>query len=419
MNTGSVRQRHTRTCPRLPNGEWAPHRCRGAWEYVIEVGRNRSGRRRQLTKGGYPTRKEARAAMDNCLENLRGGVDVETRMTLDQYLEEWLASKRSLRPSTLNSYGQHVEMYLRPLLGHIALRELRSRQIDLFIEEISKARGVHTLSPATVRRIFGTLRVALNDAARRRLIPFSPAQHIELPSEHREGARIWTPQQVSAFLSHVKDDRLYAAYHLVIMTGLRRGELCGLRWRDVDLDRGLIRVSQSAVQVGGKLHIGPPKTRAGARTVALDAISVDVLRLHREQQDLERRAWGPSYRDSDLVFAREDGYYFSPEKLSRRFRSASAAAALPVIRFHDLRHTSASLALAAGVAMKVVSERLGHSTTAITADLYSHVIPAVAQDAADAIARAVQAHVADAARERIVSAQADRAARSARAENGE
>lgn len=162
-------------------------------------------------------------------------------------------------------------------------------------------------------------------------------------------------------------------------------------WSDVHLDEGYLRVSRAAIELGGRVHVGPPKTRSGVRNVPLDSLTVEILRLHKSRQEAEQHNWGDGYLDQGLVFAREDGSMLQPEGVSRRFRAAATRAGLPAIRFHDLRHTSASLALAAGVAMKVVSDRLGHSTIGITADLYTHVVPTVARDAAEAIAAVLRA----------------------------
>lgn len=181
---------------------------------------------------------------------------------------------------------------------------------------------------------------------------------------------------------------MFTAYHLALVTGMRRGEICGLRWIDVDLARSQLRVSQAAVQAGGTIHFGPPKTRSGLRTIALNAGTVAVLRQHQVEQAGFRAQWG-LLGQGELVFSRPDGSVLSPERLSRKFKEATQAAGPPVIRFHDLRHTSASLALAAGVALKTVGGRLGHSTTAITADLYTHISDAVGRSAADAIAQSV------------------------------
>ena len=389
MISGSVRQRHLTGCPRRPDGEWTSHRCKGTWQYVIELNRDGSRQRRQLTKAGFTSRREASAALQEALHGLRKGIDVSSRTTVGDYLESWLDAKRKLRPSTAKSYEQHVRLYLKPLLGGVALRELGPGHIDLLFAALSKPRKPRPLSTATIRRIHSTLRVALNDAVRRRVLHYNPAQYIELPPEPSSARTVWTPKQAARFLSASRDDPLFAAYHLALVTGMRRGEVCGLRWVDVDLDRSQVRVCQAAVQVGGTIHIGPPKTRSGLRTIALDAGTVGVLRRQQLEQASLRAQWAVA-GEGGLVFSRPDGSVLSPERLSRKFKEATVAAGLPVIRFHDLRHTSASLALAAGVALKTVSGRLGHSTTAITADLYTHISEAVGRDAAEAIARSVE-----------------------------
>ena len=366
----------------------AEHRCRGRWSYVVDAGRDATGRRRQLTRGGYATRTEARAALRELL--LAGSArDIDShRLTVGSYLEQWLDGKRALRPSTRKSYREHLDLYLLPHLGHLRLRNLAAPHIDAMINAIANDGGKHR-SPTTIRRIHATLRSALNTALRRQLINVNPALQVELPRQDRKTAAVWTPAQLSEFLTAIRTDRLYALYHLVALTGLRRGEVLGLRWSDVDPERRLLFINQQVVQVGRTTHIGPPKTSRARRVVPLDAGTAALLELHRRDQQHERQAWGAAWTDTGMVFTREDGTLLSPDYLTRRFKALVRAVGVPPIRFHGLRHTSASLALAAGVAMKVVSERLGHSAIAITADLYTHVAPTVAQDAADAIARLV------------------------------
>ncbi len=216
---------------------------------------------------------------------------------------------------------------------------------------------------------------------------WNPAAHVELPTAVRTTAVVWTPAQLATFLDLHADHRHYALFHLIAVAGLRRGEALGLRWADVDLDQRLIRVQQQLLEAHGHLHFGPPKTSSGLRTVPLDDVTVSVLGEHREQQDREaaRADVMQLWSDTGLVFTRHNGLCLRPDRITREFQGVVKEAGLPTIRLHDLRHTSASLALAAGVPLKVVSARLGHSSLSITADLYTHVIPAVAYDAADLI----------------------------------
>jgi integrase len=201
--------------------------------------------------------------------------------------------------------------------------------------------------------------------------------------------RAWTAAEARRFLEHVADDRLYAMWALFLATGLRRGEIAGLRWADVDLDRANPSVRRSRVSVAWHVHDSEPKTRASRRAVSLDARVVAILRAHRRHQLEERLAWGAAWIDSGYVFTRENGEPLHPETIATSFPSLVAGAGVSKIRLHDLRHTSASLALAAGIHPKIVCERLGHSSIAITLDLYSHVAPGLQAEAADKLGRVI------------------------------
>ena len=394
MKRGTVRQRHTATCPRSPDRTFAPHKCRGLWEYLIDLGKDGDNRRQQHSKGGFSTRKAAFLALQQTVDDLRGGVDVVSQQTVSQYLEEWLTSKRALRPGTVKSYREHIRLHIVPRIGQLPLRDLRPRHVDLMVTALTRIHGKSSLTASTIRRIHATLRVALNDAVKRRLIPYNPAAHVELPVARRPTSIVWDARQVAYFLTATAATEMGLAYRLVVMTGMRRGELCGLRWSDVDLDVGYLRISQAVSEIDGMLHVGKPKTKAGTRVVPLDVDTCRLLLDHGARQRREAVEWGDGYQGNDYVFGRPNGSVLRPDTLARGFRRAVKEAGLPTIRFHDLRHTSASLALAAGIPMRVVSDRLGHSSTAITADLYTHVVPSVARGAADAIAMLV----ADAAR---------------------
>ena len=196
----------------------------------------------------------------------------------------------------------------------------------------------------------------------------------------------WPAATLRAFLEGVGGDRLCAAWHLAAATGMRRGEVLGLRWQDVDLDASRVAVRQTLISIRYRLSFGTPKTAKGRRLIALDDRTVAELKRHRKAQLQERLAFGPGYSDADLVFVREDGSPVHPDLFSDYFEKHARRLGLPRIRLHDLRHTHATLALQAGVNPKVISERLGHATVAFTLDRYAHCVPAMEEEAAARVA---------------------------------
>jgi integrase len=386
---GSVSQRHTRSCPRAEDGSYTPHRCKGTWQWVLEYGRDSNGRRLQTSKAGFATKAAAQTALQEMVRTLMTDVNL-TSVTVQEYLETWLNSKHALKPTTRALYTEFTSNYLVPHLGKIRLLELRAHHLDRMYASITVGMRGRPLSPSTIRRIHGVLRSALNTAVKRRLIPYNPAEHIELAPENPKKPKPWTPEQCHTFLKHISADRLASLYHLILITGMRRGESVGLRWQDLDLDRASLSVNQQITDVNGRSMVSTPKTKRGERVVYIDAETVAMLRRQRETQYLERTAWGPAWNEAGLVFTREDGSPLRPEYATRHFQALAEDAGLPVIRLHDLRHTNASLALDAGVDLKVVSERLGHSQIAITADLYTHVNSGPGRAAAEQIARALR-----------------------------
>ena len=247
-----------------------------------------------------------------------------------------------------------------------------------------------SLSATTVRHIHASLHRALRDAVRWGWTMRNSADQADPPKRSRSSTmRTWKAEEVKAFLSHVGDDRLHTAWLLLATTGMRRGEALGLRWDDLDLEDGWASTNQSLISVGYAIELSEPKTQRGRRRVALDATTAAALRDHRTRQLEECMAWGPAWENTGNVFVREDGSPIHPDAFSKQFNSRVATAGLPRIRLHDLRHTHATLALQAGIHPRVVSERLGHATIAITLDTYSHAIPAMEKAAADQVAALV------------------------------
>jgi integrase len=196
---------------------------------------------------------------------------------------------------------------------------------------------------------------------------------------------VWAPGEVRRFLNHVRaaDETLYPLFALVVSTGMRRGEALGLSWNAVDLEGGVVRITKTLITVDGKVRVGEPKTKRSRRAVSLDAQTASILRRHKALQSTRRLALGDAWNDTAAVFDDGTGSVLRPDRVSKTFSKLAAAAGVPRIRFHDLRHTAASLMLAAGVPAKVASERLGHATISITLDTYSHLLPGLSEDAAE------------------------------------
>ncbi|MFJ2186408.1 tyrosine-type recombinase/integrase [Kitasatospora sp. NPDC087861] len=383
---------------------------------------------------------------------LKAGQDLSTRVTVGEWLDTWLAGKK-IRKSGITRYECDVRVHLKPRIGHIRVDRLRvSTLAEMFtaiadaneeilennalrhalkaelatvpikgLENRARRRALRaelaemppfrrTTGAATRQRIRATLRTALNEAIPEGLITLNPAAHVKLDPAARPNAlvwtperaaqwqatgvkpspvMVWTPQQTGAFLDFVAADRLYAMWHVIAFRGLRRGEACGQPWSETNLDNSSLTVTAQLVQDGWEVQESDPKTDGSFRTVALDDDTVAVLRRHRERQQKDRDDWGSAWKDTGRVFTNEDGSWLHPGKVTEMFERLVTASGLPPIRLHDLRHGAATLALAGGVDMKVVSEMLGHSSIKITSDIYTSVLPEIAKDAAEAAAKLV------------------------------
>jgi len=363
------------------------------WTYVVDVGHDTTGRRRQTSKGGFPAKKEAQAALNVAINALQQGTYVEpTAITVAHFLRErWLpAARGTIRSTTYSSYEMHVRCYLIPAFGPLRLQQVTPLAINAFYAELSKGwNGRSVLSAASVRRIHATLHRALRDAVRWQLIVRNPAGAADPPRARRPEMKVWTPTQLHVFLSEAAGDRHYTLWLFYILTGVRRGEALALRWSDIDLRAGTAAIRRSLVPVDHSLVFGEPKTERGRRLIGLDSDLVSALGKHGRNQAKERLRLGSAYEDQDLVFAHQDGKPLHPERLSRWFSKLVGTTDAPHIRLHDLRHLHATLALAAGIAPRVLADRLGHSTTAVTTDTYQHVLPDLDHDAARRVAALV------------------------------
>jgi integrase len=287
----------------------------------------------------------------------------------------------TVRPSTFERHEQIIRMHIKPALGRVGLKHLTPAHV----------RGLITgkleigLAPATVRKIHSTLHKALSQAVSDGLIPRNAAD-VKAPRPAPKEMRPLSEGEARTFLDAARGDRFEALYVLAISTGLRRGELLGLRWDDVDLERGTLRVGRALVREGGRHAVGETKTRRGRRQVNLTSRTVTALRAHRTRQLEEKIRLAGLYENRGLIFATQKGTPVNPENLVKRsFKPLLERVGLPEIRFHDLRHTCATLLLGQGVHPKLVQELLGHATIAMTLDTYSHYLPSMGNQAAGAM----------------------------------
>jgi len=261
--------------------------------------------------------------------------------------------------------------------------DLSSLYGELLASGYRKGNSTRGLSPTTVKYIHQIVRKALADAVRWGLLLRNPAAQVDPPRKSDQEMATWSAPEARRFIEVVADDRLRAMWILLCSTGMRRGEVLGLHWEDVDLDAGRIAVQRALVEVSGyDLRLSDPKSARGKRSVRLDRHTTAELARHRRRQLEERMAHGLGSR-TELVFTRPDGSQLQPQRVSRSFQSLARRAELPSIRLHDLRHTAATLALAAGIHPKVVSERLGDSTIQLTLDTDSHVVEGIQEAAAE------------------------------------
>lgn len=366
---------------RRGNGEGSlTKRPDGRWEARITL---ENGKRKSYFS---KSRQVAARRLAEALRDLDKGLPiVGERQTLGVYLTEWLAIiKPTLRESAWLRYEEICRLHIVPRLGTTSLAKLSAQHLNhLYAEKLGKG-----LSPRSVRYIHMTLHKALKDALRVGLVQRNVAMLATPPRKRRRTMDVLTPEQARMFLETVHGNRLEALYVLAITCGMRQGELLSLRWRDVDLPSRHIQVRSSVRRRSGRFIFSDPKTEHGRRKVALTALAVQALLQHRVNQQLERLAAGPAWSEGDLVFSDETGQPLIGINVTRHhFPAILKQAGLPLIRFHDLRHTAATLLLLQGVHPEIVSEMLGHASITITLDLYSHVLPDMQKDATNAMDR--------------------------------
>lgn len=321
-------------------------------------------------------------------------------LTVKDYLDRWAEAKErdGVKPNTLRSYRDTARLYLTPALGRKKLEKLTPLDVEGLLTALKKQGKSAQIMSYSLR----VLKMALRQAVRWQMVPRNVAEAIKAPKVTRPELHVWTPEQVAAFIDASQAHRLHAAFYLALMTGMRRGELLGLQWEDIDWERSRLKVRNNLVEVRsegkpGKIHAGKPtvssvelvlqtpKTAGSRRTIVLSPGTLSKLREHQVRQNAERHeaaeAWQGPQTDG-YVFATEIGTATDPRNFYRWFNEMREAAKVPQIRFHDLRHTAASLMIRRGIPPKTVSERLGHADVGFTLRTYTHLYDEQREEAA-------------------------------------
>jgi integrase len=363
---------------------------RGTWYFVIDT--SQGGKRRQVKRRGFTSRAEAQRELDKVRGVApTGRAHRPDRSTLAVYLtERWLptleASPR-LKVTSIAGYSNAAKHLVRHL-GRKRLDQLAPDDFTRLYATLRRSGGRHGqgLSERSVRYVHVTARKALGDAVRWRLLGFNPVSEADPPAQQQPKPRAWTPAEVAAFLVAAEQDRWWPLWLTAATTGMRRGELAGLRWENLDLDKATLVVTHNRVVLGHAVVEYDTKNRK-ARTISLDASTVEALRAWRRAQREERLYIGPTWLNADgRVFVWQDGSPLHPALITRTFRRIADSAELPPLTLHGLRHSWATSALRAGVRTKVVSDRLGHASTRITDDIYTAHVDELDAEAANAVA---------------------------------
>jgi len=363
-----------------------------SWTYVIDVGVDSRGNRKRKSKGGFKTKGECRTAASTIITQVDKGsfYDIQ-KLSFESFINKYLDTvKPNLAYKTHHTYKYISTKYLIPVFGKMELSKIRPVHIqDFYNESLKKVSGT------TVRHFHAFLNSSFNQAIQWQIINTNPCSVVTRPKNNKPTLNVWDDKQLKKYLDRVKDMSIYLPSFIALTTGMREAEICGLRWKDIDITKKIIYVSQQLQSDGNKLILTDLKTKSSKRNIAITQTIIDVLNKAQEKQKENKDYFGENYDKRDFVLCMEDGRPYDPKYISRNFRRVLKdyknknnqplyeELDIPLIRFHDLRHTHATLLLKEGINVKVVSERLGHSSVSMTLNTYANVLPSMQKEAAD------------------------------------
>jgi integrase len=349
------------------------------WYFTIEV--NENGKRKRIKRRGFKTKKEAEAAQRELLNELNKGLNLDASKTLYRdFMSDWLRDKKTkVKSRTLETYAGLVNNHILPALGDLTLDAITPRHIQNLYNELQES---GRLSGENIQKVHTIINDSLNKAASWNMIIKNPAAVVDRPKAETKEMMYWTDEEARQFLEVAKEDRYYCVFLLAITTGMRQGEILGLRWQDVDLKNRMLSVRQILNHDGKTLEPGA-KTASGIRSIGIDkttAVELEKLRHRTKEEKMKHR---DIYEDNDLVICTQLGTPVSPRNINRSFYRLTEKAGLKKIRFHDLRHTHVVMLLKMRENNKRIAERMGWSSVKML-DRYAHVTPHMQQETADA-----------------------------------
>jgi len=354
----------------------------GKYYFIVDIGRDElTGKRRQKKKRGFTTKKEAEKALAVVLNELNLGTFIEPQLIdLDSFIKEWFVERETqLAKSTLKNHKCLYRNHLKPKLGHYKLQDLNPIVLQKFTNSLV---ADSSLSHNSIRKLLFLMNQLMKKAHGLKLISENPLIHVNIPREVKSEMSIWDLKQVNYYIANAKQNRYYTIVLMALLTGMRKGEILGLRWRDIDFEKQVVYIRQIYDGYAKELKVGA-KTASGVRSIHIPDMLVNQLKKERKKVLSNKLKQGMAYNDYDLVNCTKFGNPLDSSTLSKRFKNHTKKLGLPVIRFHDLRHTHVTMLIQQNVNVKVISERVGHSSIQITLNQYSHVLPSMQQEVAD------------------------------------
>lgn len=354
----------------------------GKYFYVVDIGTDQlTGKRVQKRKRGFNTKREAEFAISELLNDIEQGNYVELdKITLGDFVQDWLKEmKLNVAVSTYQNYISFNKCHINPRLGNFRIQKIDALIVQRFIYDLVEET---VLNPNSIRKVIDMLKVVFRKAVSLKLVNENPVLNVTLPKKSNREMDVWDTEQVECFIKNSNKHRFYTAYLIALLTGMRKGEITGLRWKDIDFDEKIIYVRQ-IYDINAKMFKVGAKTSAGVRSIHIPDMLIEQLKKERMVVVEHKLKQGQNFNDYDLVVCTRYGNPIDSSALSKRLKVQSIKLGLPTIRFHDLRHTHVTMLIKQNINVKVISERVGHSSIQITLDKYSHVLPSMQKHVAE------------------------------------